>query len=190
MNRNNIVSKLIVTISSLAAGCALAFTGLFFSPATAHAAPAPMAQEGAPGPGRDGVGLELICREQKRLLEGQQDRLNFANDIAAQAETWINEQKGKGKDVSTLETALANYKSGIASAQAKHDEAQSIIDAHASFDADCKMTDRDQAKTTLRSTRDALREAHRLLADAGREFRRAVRDWRQANRPANATPAP
>jgi len=52
------------------------------------------------------------------------------------------------------------------------------------------MTDRDQAKTTLRAVGDGLREAGRILKDAGREFRRAVQDWRKANRPTESTATP
>lgn len=180
--------KLFSTILTAIAVCGMVFAGAFVPASTAYAAPA--ADDGTPGPFADGSRLEFRCRETNRVLEGQQDRINLANHAAEQAQIWIDELKAKGKDVSALESALPAFKSGIASAQAGYDEAQSIMDTHAGFDSDCKLTDREQAKTTLQAAYDALREAHRLLADAGREFRRAVRDWRQANRPANAASTP
>ncbi len=190
MKTTNFAKRLIMKVAALVAVCSLAFAGIAFAPAPAYAATS--ADEGTPVPGpfADGSGLEFICREQRRVLEGQQDRLNLANDIAAKSQTWINEQKSKGKDVSALEAALSAYKSAIASAQAKHDQAQSTFNTQAGFDGNCKLTDRDQAKITLRTVGDALREAHRLIADANREFRRAVQDWRRANRPATPTAAP
>jgi hypothetical protein len=188
MKTTNFAKKLIMKAAALVTVCSLAFAGIAFAPAPAYAATS--ADEGTPGPFADGSGLEFICREQRRMLEGQQDRLNLANDIAAKSQTWINEQKSKGKDVSALEAALSAYKSAIASAQAKHDQAQSTFNTQAGFDGNCKLTDRDQARTTLRTVGDALREAHRLIADANREFRRAVQDWRRANRPATPTAAP
>lgn len=188
MKTIHFANKLIMKVAALATVCTLALAGIAFASAPAYAA-AP-ADDGTPGPFADGSRLELACREQRRALEGQQDRLDFAEDVADKSQTWIDEQKAKGKDVTALETALAAYKSGIASAQARHDAAQAAFDAHAGFDGDCKMTDRDQAKTTLRTVGDALREAHRLLADAGRAFHRAVQDWRKANRPATPTATP
>ena len=178
-----IQQKSIAIISSLVAVCALVM-GLF-SPGLAYAAS--KADEGTPTPPLAGARLEFMCREERRLLDGQQDRLNLAGDVGTNAKTWIDEQKAKGKDVSSLESALATYTASLASAQAKHDAAQSTFDSHAGFDGNCKMTDRDQARTTLRSVSDSLREAHRLLADAGRLFHRTVQDWRRANRPARAT---
>jgi hypothetical protein len=188
MKTMSFANKLMMKVAALVTVCSLALAGLAFAPAPAYAAGP--ADEGTPGPFADGSRLELACRQQRRTLEGQQDRLNFAEDLAEKSKTWIDEQKAKGKDVTALETALAAYKAGIASAQAKHDEAQSAFDAQAGFDGDCKLTDREQAKTTLRTVGDALREAHRLLADAERAFRRAVQDWRKANRPTTTTTTP
>jgi hypothetical protein len=177
--------KLIYRIAAFVAVWAMVLAGVFVPSATAQAAPA--TDDGTPGPFADGSRLEFGCRQANRVLEGQQDRLDLANHTAEQAQTWIDELKAKGKDTSALEAALSAFESAIASAQARHDEAQGIMDTHAGFDGDCKLTDREQARNTLRSVHDALREAHRLLSDAAREFRRAVRDWRQANR-GTATP--
>ena len=189
MNTQPISRKIISTLLAAVAVCGLMLAGLFVPTSTVQAAPT--ADDGTPtGPFADGSRLEFGCRQVNRILEGQQDRINLANHVAEQAQTWIDELKGRGKDTSALEAALSAFKSGIKSAQAKHNDAQGIMDTHAGFDGDCKLTDREQAKTTLQTAGDALREAHRLIADAGREFRRAVRAWRGANRPAVSTSAP
>ncbi|HLF01336.1 MAG TPA: hypothetical protein VI547_05135 [Anaerolineales bacterium] len=187
----HITRKIIAIVSSLLAVCALALGSLFIAPvSSAYAAPA--AEEGTPGPFADGSRLELACREVERRIEGQQDRLNFAKDMAAKTESWIKELKTQGKDVSALESALAAYQAALATAQSQHDEAANIMDTQAGFDGNCKVTDREQAADTLRDAGDALRTAHRTLADAGRTLRRAIHEWRKANRPdkptATATP--
>ena len=105
------LKKLIAIFSSLTAVCALAFGSLLVSPAPAYAAQP--VQQGTPGPFADGAVIEYACRQLGRLLEGQQDRLNLANDIAAKSETWINDLKSKGKDVSALESALATYQAAL-----------------------------------------------------------------------------
>ena len=158
--------------------------GSLVTPTTAYAAP----PHEEVTPVADGSRLELVCRETRRLLEGQQDRLTFANDIANKTQTWIDELKGQGKDTAALESALAAYRTAIASAQSQHDSAQNTFNTQAGFDGNCKLTDRDLARTTLRTVGDGLRAAHRTIADGGRTFRRAVQEWRKANRPATATP--
>ncbi len=175
--------KTIAIISNLITVGALAFGGLFLAPSAAYA------QDATPTPRFTGERLEFLCRQVGRMLEGQQDRLNLANSLASHAETWIADLKAKGKDVAALETALAAYRSGLAAAQAKHDEAQSAYKAQAGFSGNCKLTDREQAKEMLKSVGDAMREAHRALKDAGRAFHRAVQEWRKANRSTRATTA-
>lgn len=175
------IKKLFTTLISLATVSAFALGAFLASPTAALAAPA--ADEGTPGPFADGARFELACRERGRMLEGQQDRINYAKDVAAKAQTWIDDLKGEGKDTSALETALAAFNTALANAQTEHDKGQAAYNTQAGFDGNCKLTDRDAARTTLQTVNDALRYAHRYLADGTIAFRRAVADWRRANRP-------
>lgn len=182
--------KLVLTLTSLCAVGALAAAGLF-APATAYAAapaddPAPTPQ----GPFGDGIRLEYACRQQKLILEVQQNRLDFANEIAGRAQAWIDQLKGQGQDTSALETALAAYKAAIATAQGQHDTAQNAYNAHAGFDDNCQVTDREQARNTVRTVNENLRIAHRTLSNGNFAFRLAIREWRRTHRPAAVTVSP
>lgn len=173
--------KLITTLVSLITVGAFALGAFLLSPASVQAAP--VAQEGTPPPFADGSRLELACRERGRMLEGQQDRIDYAKSVAAKSQEWIDYLKGRGKDTTPLETALASFNTSLNNAQAKHDEGQAAYNTQAGFDGNCKLVDREQAKATLQTINDALRMAHRYLVDATITFHRAVQDWRIANRP-------
>ena len=188
MNTN--VKKLITTLAGLTAACALALTAVFSSPVSVARAESRRAGEGG-GPFGDGSGLEFACRQMERMLAGQQDRLTFSQEIADKTQLWIDRLKSEGKDTAGLEAALAAFNTALDTAQTQHDEAQSAFDTHAGFNGNsCQVSDREQARETLREARAALREAQRTLRDASDEFRRAVKEWRQANRPAALTTAP
>jgi hypothetical protein len=177
---NTLTKKLIATLTSLLTVSAFVI-GSFFATGTAYAAPA--SDDSTPPPFWDGSRLELACRQTGRVLEGQQDRLEYAKDVADKSQKWIDYLKSEGKDTASLESALSAYNTLIATAQSQHDGAQNTFNTQTGFDGHCQLTDREQAALTLRTVGDGLREAHRALTDAARTFRRAVQDWRKANRP-------
>ncbi len=173
--------KSVIALTSLVATSALAL-GLLFVPAVAQAA-AP-GDDPAPTPGAlSGAALEYGCNQEKLALEAQQNRLDFSNEVAGQAQTWIDQLKSQGKDTSSLETALATFKTAITTAQGQHDTAQNAFNTQAGFDGNCKVTDREQARATVRTVREDARIAHVTIASASLDFRIAVRQWRQTNRP-------
>src|SRR5258706_5891879 len=136
MFTNLLSKKIVLTFTSLVAVGALAIGGLFV-PAAYAAAPNDDPTPTPNGP-LNGAGLEYVCRQENLLLEAQQNRLDFSNQIAGQAQTYIDELNGKGKDTSGLVTALAAYKTAISTAQGQHDTAQSTYTAPAGFDGNCR----------------------------------------------------
>jgi hypothetical protein len=173
--------KLITTLTTIVTVSVVAMGAFLFTPATAQAAPA--LQEGTPPPFADGDRLELACRERGRMIEGQQDRIDYAKSVAVKSQAWIDYLTSEGKDTTPLETALASYNASVNSAQAKNDEAQAAFTTQTGFDGNCVLVDREQARATLQTINQALRDAHRFLTDAAITFRRAVQAWRTANRP-------
>lgn len=162
--------------------CALLLAGLFLAPA----APAYAGTETPPArPTPDGAKLDarlvkVYAREQGRL-QIQADNLDKANAAAEKGQTLIDALKAKGKDTTALETALATAKAQVAAAQTAHDTAASVLSAHAGFDADGKVTDREQAQQTVKSASEALLDAHLTLKQAQLDLRVAIRNWRKAN---------
>lgn len=190
MNKQTLNRTVIVTLTSLFAIAALALGGLFVPAAALAAGPADDPTPTPKGPFANGEALTYACKQEKLLLEGQQNRLDFASQVATDTQSWIDYLKGKGKDTTGLETALAAYKTAISTAQGQHDSAQSTYTAQAGFDGNCKPTDKTTARTTLQTVRDGLRTAHQTISNGGIAFREAVRAWRQANRGAAPTATP
>jgi hypothetical protein len=102
--------------------------------------------------------------------------------MVAKAQARIDDWKNQGKDTTALETALTALKGQIAAAQAAHDQAADILAAHAGFDDSGKVTDREQARQTVREAGESLRDAQLDLKEARLDLLKAVRDWRKSNR--------
>jgi flagellar basal body rod protein FlgB len=125
--------------------------------------------------------LETIYTNTQVIFEGQTNRFSVANQIATDAQKFIDIQQAIGKDTSDLDAALANYNAAIASAQTAHDQAQSILNTHAGFSADGYVADQEQAIQTLHSARTYMRQAHNLIASSGRELNATLRAFHQTN---------
>ena len=91
-------------------------------------------------------------------------------------------------DALALEKALSDFKSKISDAKTEHDQGSSVLNAHAGFDDTGKVTDKEQARTTLKQTREHLRGAHLDLREGTRTLRLVIRDFRKANKPAKTKP--
>ncbi len=113
-------------------------------------------------------------------IRENQIHIDFANKIVTKTQEWIDELKGKGKDVTALQAALTAFKAQIAIAQAANDEAKASLQTHAGFDNDGQVTDRDQARQTVLKIAKDLRDVKKALDKATFDFRRAVTEARQA----------
>jgi Spy/CpxP family protein refolding chaperone len=167
----------------------LALAGLVLSSLLlASAAPSLAAGEAAP-PIQEASGEGAnprLERAYQRLLdaaEAQAQNLERAGKAVERAQARIDELAKQGKDVSQLQAALEDFKAALAEAQGSHDQAQAILETHAGFDEQGKVTNRAQALETLREAGQALRDARRALQDGLIDLRRAVRDWRREHRP-------
>ncbi len=125
--------------------------------------------------------LSNYFKREQNWLNDQSASLQRAYEAAANTQLLIDAAKAEGKDVSSLETALAQYNSDIANAQAQHDQAASIINAHSGFDADGAVTDMNTARQTVVNARLALRSAHIDIVQAVTTLRQAIEQWRAAN---------
>ncbi len=146
------------------------------------------ADEGTPTPQAPGLDkeraerLENLFQREQQWLNTQSATLARAGTIAGKVQGWIDTLKSKGVDVSALEAALATFRTQVASAQAAHDRAASILSAHAGFNPNGKAVHLEEALETVKSAGKALRESHQILRQAGQDLRRAIREFRQAHR--------
>ena len=127
------------------------------------------------------VRLEAAFKMVSRAVENYDEHITRANEQVTRINEFITTEKAAGKDTATLETAVAAFSAAIPQAQAKFDSAEAIVAAHDGFDADGKVTDETQAKTTVQNAQTAMREGSEILRKAQADMMKAMRDYRRAN---------
>jgi len=125
--------------------------------------------------------LERLLKREQAVLLREEKRLTQAKELATRIQTYIDNQKAKGKDTSKLEKALAEFREAIASAQKDYDTAKAILEAKAGFDENGKVVDVAQARETVREAGKAEREFHRTIRKAVHQLRIAIRQYRHDN---------
>jgi hypothetical protein len=149
------------------------------------AQPALAADPGDP-PAREEGGalrLELAYRRLVVAADVQAVYLDHAPDVAERMQHRVDELAEQGEDVRELEAALDAFGGALAESQRHYEAARAILEAHAGFDAEGRVTDREQAAKTVRDAGRALRDARRSLKEGTIELGRAARDWRREHRP-------
>lgn len=166
---------------------AVVLSGVLF----ASAAPTLAAGEGAPPP-QEEVGerraprLEFAYLRLQHAAEDQALHLGHAAEVADFVQGWIDELAAGGEDVSGLQVALDAFEAKLAEAQGHYEAAKVVLDEHARFDEDGKVTDREAARETLREAGQSLEDARRALKDGATQLRRAILDWVRDHRPRQA----
>jgi len=129
--------------------------------------------------------LEKIWAREQTLYQRQNDRLAKADEFFARVQSGIDKATAKGYDASGIQAALDALEAAVDAARPIHENAASIIAAHAGFDANGKVTDRAQAHETVKLLGHSLRDSHNTVADPFKALREAVKAFREAHKPAN-----
>jgi len=186
------------TFSKILLSCVLA-TALALMGVLGTSAPIAYAQQGTPTPGgpRATANAKLaefnkeMYERAQNMLRSLQQIINKANQAANKTQEWIDEVKAKGVNTAEAEAALATFKTQIAAAQASYDSAKATLDAHAGFDNNGNVTDREQARQTILAVGKSARDARQTLVKATVDFQKTVRDLLKKYRDnRNATPKP
>lgn len=131
--------------------------------------------------------LENIFNREKSALARQAENILKMDRLTEKAQERIDALKAKGKDVSSLEAALAAFESAIIDINASHAVAARLVAAHPGFAENGKVTDIDTAKDTVKKVHDALTATRQMMLDAGRALREAIRLYRETNAPVPTT---
>jgi uncharacterized protein YoxC len=116
--------------------------------------------------------------------------LDRANGLITKIQTKLDDAKGKGKDVSSVQTALDAFSTAVKNVQPIYAEIQAIIQSHAGFDASGNVTDPTQALQTVQDFHAKVTEIRQIgLKETGKALREAIKAFRQANPPATPTPS-
>ena len=117
--------------------------------------------------------------------------LNGTDSLISKIQTKLDDAKSKGKDVSSVQTALDAFSAAVKNVQPTYSEMQTIIQSHSGFDASGNVTDPTQALQTVqgfKSNAEEIRQAG--VSEAGKALHEAIKAFHQANPPATPTPAP
>jgi hypothetical protein len=130
--------------------------------------------------------LEQIWAKQLRAYEKMGKTEKFVSNI----QKLIDRAGQNGKDVSGVQAALDAFADAVDDAKPVYESAQAIIDSHAGFDADGKVTDSEQAKETVRAMGEKLKEIKDAMGGTGKALRDALHAFREANPRPEKTPTP
>ncbi len=132
--------------------------------------------------------LEQAWARQLKLYERLGKGFENTDAQGAKFQEMIDKAAANGKDVSALQAALSAFQAALNSARPAYESAQTIVNSHNGFDGNGKVTDAEQARSTVQEMRAKLAEVKSLMNGTGRALREAVKAFREANRPAGGSP--
>ena len=117
--------------------------------------------------------------------------LDGANTLISKIQSKLDDAKGKGKDVSAVQTALDSFSAAVKNVQPIYTDLQTVIQSHSGFDASGNVTDPTQALQTVQDFKSKSEEIRQAgVGAAGKALREAIKAFRQANPPATPAPSP
>jgi hypothetical protein len=129
--------------------------------------------------------LEKVWAREQAVYQRQDDRLAKADEFFAKVQSGIDKATAKGYDASAIQAALDALETAVQTARPIHENAASLIAAHAGFDATGEVTDRVQARETVKLLGQSLKDYRSTVGDPFKALREAVKAFREAHRPAN-----
>ena len=148
--------------------------------------PSVFAQDEQP-PAKAELTDEKLEQAWSRILQGY-ERLGkgFEDTDAhiAKFQSLIDKAAANGKDVSEIQSALDAYEAALIASKPAYDALGDIINSHAGFDANGKVTDSEQARATLKAVREEMRGIKDSMGGTFKALREAIKAFREANKPA------
>jgi len=141
------------------------------------------ADSSAPPPPWQAFRFERTWERMLRHYARVGDLLDRGDDMMAKSQAMIDRLAEEGKDVSGLEAALDDFAASLKAARPLYASGQGIVNSHAGFDSDGKVTDPEAALETIQALGDKLREIQDAMGGTGRALRDAIWDFREANPP-------
>lgn len=168
----NMIKKIILAVSA----AALVFAA-FPSTSVLAADEAPPASNEA-----SNERLEKIWSRQLRAYERLGRAFENPESHLAKLQARIDKAAENGKDVTTLQAALDDYAAALTAAKPAYDSIGGIVGSHAGFDSDGKVTDADQARSTVEQMREKMMEVRSAVGDSFKALHEALKAFRDANK--------
>lgn len=97
----------------------------------------------------------------------------------------IDKAAEKGKDVSSLQSALDAYEAALLASKPQYNALGQTVSTHAGFDANGKVVDAEQALATLKDVREQTKSIKESMGGTFKALREALKAFREANKPAD-----
>lgn len=133
--------------------------------------------------------LSRVFHRQQQIVAREENNLSRADRLASKLEERIVRLKEQGKDVSTLEDALTNFRDQLAASRQAHERAMVLVQQHNGFDEQGRVVNIVQARDTVQRVGKAIAQFRQTMRDGLRELRTAWRDYRSGEQP-TAEPVP
>jgi len=124
----------------------------------------------------DPTRLENLYQRELELFERQTEQFTRAAELIPDIEAAIEKRAADGFDTTEAEAALASFQTALAEAQNLHDQAADIFATHTGFDQDGKVTDRDEAFTTVLTAGQLLKDVRQTLVQAFTALKASYRE--------------
>lgn len=132
--------------------------------------------------------LEKAWAKQLKVYEMLGKAFENTDAQFAKAQELIDRATANGKDASAIQSALNAFKAAVEKSRPVYDGLTTLVNSHAGFDANGKVTDATQAKATVQSVRAKMQELKTSMDGTGKALREAVKAFRENNKPAKDTP--
>lgn len=138
--------------------------------------------ENPPKAGATTEQLEKAWARQLKMFERLGKAFEDTNS-SLKAQELIDKAIENGKDVSAVQAAMNAFSAALETSRPIYESIQSLVNTHAGFDANGKVTDVEQAQATVQSVRAKLQELKTSLDGKGKALRDALKAFRDANKP-------
>lgn len=130
--------------------------------------------------------LEKLWAREVRAYE----KLGKTEAFIGKTQQLLDRAAEHGMDVSAVQAALDAFGDAVDNAKPIYESAHEIVNSHAGFDSDGKVTDAEQARATVRALGEKLKEIKEAMGGTGQALRDAIHAFREANPRPEKTPAP
>ena len=168
----NIISKIMMAFLTVAvAVAAFPVTSAF---ATDETPPVPTDEK-----------LEAAWAKVLKVYERTGKAFEDTDAHIAKFQGMIDKAAEKGKDISSLQTALDAYETALLASKPQYDALGQTVSTHAGFDANGNLIDSEQALATLKEVREQTKSIKESMGGTFKALHEALKAFREANKPAD-----
>ena len=131
--------------------------------------------------------LERIWVRELKTYERLGKAFDNADSAISRIQARLDKASKNGKDVTALQTALDAFESALNESKPIYDSMSSLISTHQGFDANGKVINAEQSKSTVKEVGAKLKEIKSSMGGTFKVLRKAMRAFHEANRPAGAS---